>query len=168
MRVKRYETELSAKGKLPLLKEVESVKYGEGRLYFGSPDQISEMLNECFRLAYKTEESMYLCCYTTKLTLIGVFEVSHGVVNASLVGIREVFLKVLLSGASRFVLAHNHPSGDVTPSKEDLEIAKKMSKAAHLMGVQFCDFLILGVLDTDIASKEIYYSLKENQPSLLN
>lgn len=63
MRVKRYETELSAKGKLPLLKEVESVKYGEGRLYFGSPDQISEMLNECFRLAYKTEESMYLCCY---------------------------------------------------------------------------------------------------------
>lgn len=75
------------------------------------------MLNTVFRLNRPTEEYMYMLALDNKCELLGVFEVAHGTVNATLYNLREIFICALLCGASCIVLTHNHPSGDTTLSK---------------------------------------------------
>jgi DNA repair protein RadC len=81
-----------------------------------------------------------------------VFEISHGSVNSSVVGVREIFQKALLANAVNIIMVHNHPSGDCTPSREDVEITKRMVEAGKILGVGVLDHLVIG---------ERYCSLKE-------
>lgn len=74
---------------------------------------------------------------------IGLDEVSVGSLSASLVHPREVFKALILANAAAFVLAHNHPSGDASPSKEDREITARLKEAADLMGISLLDHIIL-------------------------
>lgn len=93
-----------------------------------------------------------MICLNTKNKVIGVFEISHGNVNSSIVGTREVFQKALLANAVSIIFLHNHPSGDCTPSRQDIEITKKLSEAGKLMGIEVLDHLVIG---------DRYCSLKE-------
>jgi DNA repair protein RadC len=79
--------------------------------------------------------------------------VSIGSLSASIVHPREVFLAAVQSAAASVVLAHNHPSGDVTPSQDDLELTRRLVQAGELMGVEVLDHLIVGRHD--------FLSLKE-------
>lgn len=80
----------------------------------------------------------------TKNKPVGVFEVSHGTASASIVGSREIFIRLLLVGASCFVISHNHPSGDCTPSKEDIEVTRRLKECADMMGLSLLDHIIIG------------------------
>lgn len=71
-------------------------------------------------------------------------EVSVGSLNASLVHPREVFSPAVGSCAASVVLAHNHPSGDVTPSREDIELTRRMVQAGDIMGIEVIDHIIVG------------------------
>ena len=71
-------------------------------------------------------------------------EVSVGSLNASLVHPREVFAPAVGSSAASVILAHNHPSGDVTPSREDIELTRRMVQAGDIMGIEVLDHLIVG------------------------
>ena len=68
----------------------------------------------------------------------------YGTYNSSLVGIREIMIRALLCGASNIIIIHNHPSGVSEPSKEDKAITEKLEKAAELIGIHFCDHIIIG------------------------
>ena len=92
----------------------------------------------------------------TKHRLIGVHVVSVGTLNASLVHPREVFKAAFLANAAGFILAHNHPSGDPTPSAEDRDLVSRLVKAGELLGVELLDALIV----TDPAESSSYYSFK--------
>ncbi|MAG44430.1 hypothetical protein CL633_00900 [bacterium] len=73
------------------------------------------------------------------------FEVlSIGGVDLALVSAKDVFKGVLLTNSTGFILVHNHPSGDPTPSKQDQEIIKKLEKQAKIMEIDFIDFIIVG------------------------
>jgi DNA repair protein RadC len=80
----------------------------------------------------------------TKNKIVGVFEISHGTVNASLVTPREVFQKALLANAVSIILMHNHPSGDSTPSQQDIEITKRLVEAGKIVGVDVLDHIVVG------------------------
>ena len=80
-------------------------------------------------------------------------DVSVGSLNASLVHPREVFVAAVGSSAASVILAHNHPSGDVTPSREDIELTKRMVQAGEIMGIEVLDHLIVG--------QERFLSMKE-------
>lgn len=80
--------------------------------------------------------------------------VSIGTINASLVHPREVFKAALLSNASTVLLAHNHPSGGVSPSEEDRKLTKRLVEAGLLIGMEIIDHIILG-------EEGRYYSFKE-------
>lgn len=121
---------------------------------FNNPQSIFNMLCDVFQHNRQTEEYLYLLCFNTKCRLLGVFEVSHGTVNASLCNTREIFQKALLCNASNIVLAHNHPSGSTTPSKEDIAVYRKVKEAANIMGINYIDNLIIG---------DGYYSFLENE-----
>ena len=84
---------------------------------------------------------------------LGVFEISHGIVNMTICNPREIFIKALLCGASGIVIAHNHPSGDTTPLKEDIESYNCLKEAGRLIGINVLDSIIVG---------DSYYSFMEN------
>lgn len=106
--------------------------------------QICQMFNDLYKLNQLAEEHVYLVAFTNKGRPLGVFEVSHGTGNSSLLQPREVFMRLLLAGASCFALAHNHPSGDCTPSKEDMKVTRVMKEAGEMMGIPMVDHIIAG------------------------
>ncbi len=104
-------------------------------------------------LADATVEKCLALHVNVKHGLIGVHVVSVGTLDGSLVHPRDVFKAACLSNAAGLILAHNHPSGDPTPSGDDRALADRLRQAGELLGVQLLDFLI--VTDTDR-----YYSFK--------
>ena len=141
MRITEYKTILNEE-KLNILVKEKSFNYETKPLT--SPNIVVDLLNNCFNLKMQSEEYVYMICLNNKGSVLGVFEVSHGTVNASLVQPREVFIKALLCGASQIILAHNHPSGDTSPSTEDIKVYQKMKEASDIMAIPLVDFLIIG------------------------
>lgn len=84
--------------------------------------------------------------------------VSVGTANASLVHPREVFQPAIHVGAVSLILAHNHPSGDPTPSEDDVTLTRRLSDAAKLLGI--------GLLDHVVVADSSAYSLREKRPEL--
>ena len=76
--------------------------------------------------------------------VIGVQVVSVGTLSASLVHPREVFKPAILLNAAAIVVCHNHPSGDTSPSSEDREATRRLSRAGELLGIPVADHIILG------------------------
>lgn len=74
---------------------------------------------------------------------IGANTVSIGSVSASLVHPREVMKFAILANASSIILAHNHPSGDVSPSRDDIELTRRLVEAGTLIGIDVLDHLVL-------------------------
>ena len=109
-------------------------------------------------LAGTTVEHVLALHFDTKRKLIGVQVVSVGTLDASLVSPREVFKGSFLSNASGLILAHNHPSGDPTPSGEDRALSDRLRQAGELLGVTLLDFVIV----TDPAEGLRYHSFKES------
>ena len=70
--------------------------------------------------------------------------VSEGLINASLVHPREVFNRAVKSMAASVVLAHNHPTGDPSPSPEDLKVTRELVKAGDILDIKVLDHVILG------------------------
>ena len=92
--------------------------------------------------------------------VIGVHEVSHGTVSASLVHPREVFKAALLANSHAIIVCHNHPSGSrLLASREDLSTTAQLLKAADVLGVAILDHLIVG------RGSQVY-SIRENHPGL--
>lgn len=86
--------------------------------------------------------------------VINASVVSIGNTNSSIVDPQQVLRTALLSGAPRFILFHNHPSGQALSSEEDRKVAKRMANAANLIGISMDDFIIIG--DDDIYSMSNY------------
>ena len=85
---------------------------------------------------------------------IGEDEISKGTVNQTIAMPREVFRKAIDLGASSIILAHNHPSGDVRPSMDDINLTRRMADAGKILGVNVLDHFVVG--------HNSYYSFKEN------
>lgn len=80
----------------------------------------------------------------TKQQVIGVHEVTRGTLDASLVHPREVFRHAMLANAASIFLVHNHPSGDLTPSREDHAVTDRLRKVGEYMGIQVLDHIVVG------------------------
>ena len=78
--------------------------------------------------------------------------------NACLLHVREVMIRNVLCGASAFIVAHNHPSGELSVSKDDISTTEQLKKAGELMGILLLDHIIIGREN----EKEAYYSMKEH------
>lgn len=108
------------------------------------PQDVFEVMNSVFQLNKRAEECVVLITLNNKNVPICVFEVNRGTVNQSVVGVREILVRALLCGATSIILSHNHPSGDPSPSKQDMDITKKLNKACELVGIRMLDHVIAG------------------------
>lgn len=143
MRITKYRTRLTEEKRVTLEKEV-SVNRGDINRTIKSPEDAALIGKNFLRIHEESEEYLYMICMNVKNVVIGVFELSHGNANSSIVGVREIFQKALLANAISIIVMHNHPSGDPTPSREDIEVTKRIVEAGKIVGVQVLDHIIVG------------------------
>ena len=113
------------------------------------PGQAYRSSNDAFvhfheRLCDYRKEVFVALLLDSKNRLIREVQISEGSLNASIVHPREVFAPVLRESASAVLFVHNHPSGDPTPSREDIEITERLKQVGELMGVRVLDHIIVG------------------------
>jgi len=89
-------------------------------------------------------ETAMMLALDTKNKVIGIFEISRGSLNASIIHPRDVFQRAILVNAASVILVHNHPSGDPTPSPEDVALTKKLVEAGRVMDITVLDHVICG------------------------
>lgn len=118
-----------------------------------TPDDVSNLLMEEMR--YLTKEHFNILLLNTKNEVISIENISIGSLNASIVHPREVFIRAIKRSSSAIILLHNHPSGDPTPSQEDIKITKRLQEAGQLIGISVLDHVIIG--------NGTYFSLKEKE-----
>ena len=123
MKITEYKTFLN-EDRLCHLSKVKNVDYPEDTL--NNPQLICKMLRDVFHMDALTEEYVFLLSFDTKYRSVNVLEVSHGTIDCSIVQPREAFQKALLSNAASIVIAHNHPSGDPTPSEADRKFCRSL------------------------------------------
>lgn len=128
---------------LRMVKE-EKVEYKKFAQKIMAPSSIYELFTRQLHLDEEPDEVFYVLTLNTKNTITGIFEVSRGTLNASIVHPRDVFKRALLANANSIFLVHNHPSGDTTPSNEDINITNKLSDIGNLMGIKVLDHVIIG------------------------
>lgn len=117
----------------------ESAKEG---LIFNIPSTIADYYMEEMR--HQKQEIIKLLMLNTKTKLIGEANISKGTVNASLISPRELFITALENNAVSIILLHNHPSGDPTPSQEDMLLTKRVYDAGKMIGIDLLDHIIIG------------------------
>lgn len=152
MRVVKYHLLLDHSAHPELVKE--NAKNYSAQDTFCNADIVVKMFKELYQVDRWAEEYTYLLALNTALHPLGVFELSHGSVNSASATPREIFIRLLLCGASGFIFLHNHPSGDVTPSSYDIDTTKQIGQAAAIMNVAFFDHIIIG--------QESYFSFKQH------
>jgi len=109
-----------------------------------TPEAAHKVFVQVLDLDKRPEEAFAIITLDVRSKLIGVFEVSKGGLNSTIVDPKNVFQKVFLHNAIAVVLGHNHPSGNPTPSKEDIKITKKISAAGEMLNIHVMDHLIIG------------------------
>lgn len=108
------------------------------------PEIAYEIATEILEMDSQPEETLWLITLDTKNNITGLFEVSRGTINCSLVHPREVFKRAMLQNACSIILMHNHPSGDPTPSQDDKDITKRLYEAGKILGIELLDHIVVG------------------------
>jgi DNA repair protein RadC len=122
-----------------------------------SPERISDWLREDFRAT--GVERLVVLLLDTRHRLIRVEELAHGTLDAIHVHAREVFKHAIAANAAAIALAHNHPSGDPTPSEADIKVTRDLIRAGQLLKIEVVDHVILGRKTTE--RERDYASLRE-------
>lgn len=100
------------------------------------------------------QEVLVLLMLNTKNIVIGKKQIFKGTLNSSLVHPREVFREALKKSANSIIISHNHPSGDPTPSQEDVNITQRIKECGNLIGIDLLDHIIIGHHNNFISFKE--------------
>ena len=107
-----------------------------------SPKDAYEMIKE--QLEGLDREQFIIACLNTKNEPINILVVSVGTLNKAIVHPREVFKTAILSNAASIMAFHNHPSGETTPSQQDIQLTNRLYQAGELLGIKLLDHLIIG------------------------
>jgi DNA repair protein RadC len=119
----------------------------------------ADVYEVCKDLQDYAQEHFQVLSLNTKNRLLNRHLVSVGLCDASLVHPREVFRQVILESASCVILTHNHPSGDATPSAEDLRITRQLIEAGRIIDIKVMDHVIIG---RPAAHRDAWLSLRES------
>jgi len=123
----------------------------EERAVVRSPQDVANLLMADMGLL--DQEQLRVVLLNTKNQVISVPEVYRGSVSTSLIRVSEVFREAVRENCPAIIVVHNHPSGDPTPSQEDVQVTEQMVNAGRLLDIEVLDHLIIG--------QQRYVSLKE-------
>jgi len=120
-----------------------------------SPLAIADL---CSEMRFLDRESLWVVLLNAKQHLIKVCTVSQGTVNESLTHPREIFKPVITHSAYSFIMVHNHPSGDPSPSQADLRLTRRINEASRILQLNLIDHVIIG---SPAPGRSSYFSFKE-------
>lgn len=123
------------------------------------PDQIVRMMLAVYKMDDLAEESVYMLTMNAKCDVTGVFMIGKGDTTTCICSVRDMMTRALLAGATGFILVHNHPTGDPTPSDIDMQLTKRAATVGALLQVQMLDSLIVG--------NGIYVSMQREYPDTI-
>ena len=109
-----------------------------------SPEAVADLARDLIQQADDDKEHFWIALLNAQNRLLLTHEVSRGSQSASIVHPREVLGPALREGAAHLVLIHNHPSGEPTPSKEDVHLTRQLVEGCRLMGLKLHDHVIIG------------------------
>lgn len=108
------------------------------------PAAVAALARDLINANDDEKEHFWVLLLNTQNHLTLAHHVSMGSLSASIVHPREVFRAALLAGAAHMILVHNHPSGDPTPSKEDVHLTRQLAEGARVLGFRIHDHVIVG------------------------
>jgi DNA repair protein RadC len=129
------------KGALELSKRLESDGGEKPKRLLRSPADVAAVMRS--KLKGKKKEHFWVICLDTRNRLVNSKQVSIGSLDTSIVHPREVFKEAVSSSAASVIFVHNHPSGDPEPSKEDVELTKRLVQAGQIIGIEVLDHIIV-------------------------
>ena len=124
----------------------------QNKLVFNSPRSIVKHYMEDLR--HKEVEEFVMLALNNKSVLLDEFVISKGTVNSSIASPREIFIQALRVKAVNIIIMHNHPSGDPTPSRNDILTTNSIKSAGDIIGINVIDHIIIG--------DNMYYSFNEH------
>lgn len=111
------------------------------KIYIHSPEDLYELLEP---MVSKTQEEFWVVCLNTRKRVIDVRKLYAGNQSSSVVRLGEVLKVPIIHDADSFIVAHNHPSGDPSPSSEDVNLTRAITQAGKLMDIELLDHMIIG------------------------
>lgn len=126
--------------KLLLVKEQE-FKYNQK---ICSTSDLVDFIMNVLNINNEAQEVVYLLSLNSKNQLVSFTEIARSGLNMCNVSQNEIFKNVLLSNCNKFILVHNHSTGDPTPSKNDIEITKKILNSSKILNIEFLDHIVIG------------------------
>ncbi len=133
------------KAAFELAKRVESSMEASQKPVIKTPEDVVELVRSS--LKDRKKEHFLVIMLDTRSRLIKVAEVSVGSLDSSIVHPREVFREAISASAASVIFAHNHPSGDTTPSEDDIMLTRRLEQAGEVMGIDVLDHIIIGGKD---------------------
>ena len=100
-------------------------------------------------------ENFIIACLDARNNITAIHTVSVGSINETRAHPREVFKIAILANSASIIIAHNHPSGDPSPSEEDVNVTRRITNAGKILGIEVLDHIVIG-------DDEQYFSFKEN------
>ena len=154
MIARKYETRLDENG-LVAFEKVWSKRIDSynSNYQFRNPDDVYGLC-KTLKLDTYAEEHMFLLIFDIKMHFKSFIEIGISTNYACVIDRRGIAQKVLMLNAGAFIIVHNHPSGDPTPTKLDIDAARKIDEIGQLIDIHMKDFMMIG--------SETYYSVKEN------
>ena len=134
-----------------LVKRINKLTLTKDSRNISSPKDVAEYVMK--EMMFLKQEILKVIMLDTKNNIIGIKDVFKGSLNTSIVHPREIFKEAIKKSSSSIIICHNHPSGDPTPSKEDINITIRLKECGKIMGIDLLDHLIVG--------KDKFVSLKE-------
>lgn len=129
------------------------------RVYLHTPAQVVEYLAAAFE-DNPVQEHFYAIYLNRRNCPLGRQLITVGTLNSTLVAPREVFRGAILANASALIVAHNHPSGDPSPSTADISVTRMLKEASKIIDIELIDHVVVGAPDADPLGKG-YYSFRE-------
>ncbi|MFQ5827206.1 MAG: DNA repair protein RadC [Dehalococcoidia bacterium] len=123
----------------------------EERATVKSPQDVANLL--LAEMGFLEQEELRVVLLNTKNQVLAVPEIYRGSVNTSLIRVSEVFREAVRQNSPALVVVHNHPSGDPTPSPEDIQVTEQIVEAGRMLDIEVLDHLVIG--------QQRYVSLKE-------
>ena len=159
-------TKIKGIGKVKAIELLSAIELGKRVYYANEQKEVvlnnSKKIFEYFKniFTYEKQENFYALYLDTKAKLISFKLLFKGTLNSSTVHPREVFKYAFLESAASVVVIHNHPSGDVSPSIQDIEVTESLMKIGSIVKIPVIDHIIIG--------KDKYYSFYEYMNKLKN
>ena len=137
-----------------------SKPFDASQIQINSPKDVAKILTN--EMKYEKREIVKAIILNSKNIIIKIVDICFGGTNSTIISPKDVLQEVIKLGAPKIILVHNHPSGDPTPSKKDIEFTERLLKASKIIGIEFLDHIVIG----EYGNRSIFQIMLEDEKKI--